>query len=302
MEIKAYYDEATYTLTYVVWDEATMDAVVIDPVLNYNPLGSQTSTESVDDVANFLNAQKLQLRAILETHAHADHLSGSQALKHRFNAPVVIGENITKVQETFKGIFQLGDGFRTDGSQFDKLIKDGETWWAGSLPIEAIATPGHTPACMTFKIEDAVFTGDALFMHDYGTGRTDFPKGSARDLYHSVHDRLYALPDETRVFVGHDYQPGQRELRYETTIGKSKRCNPQLRAETTEQEFVEFRNSRDASLAAPRLLFQSVQVNVNAGCLPKPQPNGVRYLTLPLNLFRPANERGEPLPRPKAAE
>ncbi len=303
MEIKAFYDEATYTLTYVVWDGATRDAVVIDPVLNYDPLGSQTSTESVDEVAEFLEAQSLQLRAILETHAHADHLSGSQVLKHRLGgAPVVIGETITKVQETFEGIFQLGDDFATDGSQFDKLIKDGETWQVGSLSVEAIATPGHTPACMTYKIGDALFTGDALFMHDYGTGRTDFPKGSARDLYHSVHDRLYSLPDDTRVFVGHDYQPGQRELRYETTIGKSKRCNPQLRAETTEHEFVEFRNSRDAELAAPRLLFQSVQVNVNAGHLPEAQPNGIRYLKLPLNLFRPADERGQPLPQPKAAE
>jgi glyoxylase-like metal-dependent hydrolase (beta-lactamase superfamily II) len=302
MEIKAFYDDATYTLTYVVWDAATKDAVVIDPVLNYDPLGSQTSTEAVDEVADFVHEQKLKLRAVLETHAHADHLSGSQVLKHRFDVPVVIGERITAVQETFKGIFQLGDGFPTDGSQFDKLIKHGEIWQAGSLSIEAMATPGHTPACMTYKIEDAIFTGDALFMHDYGTGRTDFPRGSARDLYRSVHDRLYALPDDTRVFVGHDYQPDQRELRYETTIGKSKRCNPQLRAETTEEEFVEFRTTRDSALAAPRLLFQSVQVNVNAGHLPESQPNGVRYLKLPLNLFRPADERGEPLPHPKAAE
>lgn len=302
MEIRAFYDEPTYTLTYVVWDEATRDAVVIDPVLNYDPLASQTSTESADEVTEFLQKEKLQLRAILETHAHADHLSGSQVLKHRFGAPVAIGETITKVQETFKPVFLLGNDFATDGSQFDKLLKDGEKWKVGSLTVEAIATPGHTPACMTYKIEDAIFTGDALFMHDYGTGRTDFPKGSARDLYRSVHERLYSLPDDTRVFVGHDYQPGQRELRYETTIGKSKRCNPQLRAETTEKEFVEFRSSRDSELPAPRLIFQSVQVNVNAGHLPRAQSNGVRYINLPLNLFRPADERGEPLPRPKAAE
>ena len=302
MQIKAFYDEATHTLTYVVWDEASRDAVVIDPVLDYDPLGSQTSTESADEVADFLSDQKLQLRAILETHAHADHLSGSQILKHRFGAPVVIGKAITKVQETFKGIFQLGDDFATDGSQFDKLIEDGEKWRAGSLTVEAIATPGHTPACMTYKIDDAIFTGDALFMHDYGTGRTDFPKGSSRDLYQSVHERLYALPDDTRVFVGHDYQPGQRDMRYETTIGKSKRCNPQLSAETTEHDFVQMRDARNSELAAPRLLFQSVQVNVNAGRLPGAGPNGVRYLKLPLNLFQPADERGEPIERPKAAE
>lgn len=294
MEIKAFYDEATYTLTYLVWDEATRDAVVIDPVLNYDPLGSQTGTESVDEVTEFLRGKELVLRAILETHAHADHLSGSQLLKHRFGAPVAIGDTITQVQETFKGIFQLGEDFATDGSQFDKLIADTERWQLGSLTVEAIATPGHTPACMTYKIDDAIFTGDALFMHDYGTGRADFPKGSAHDLYKSVHDRLYTLPDETRVFVGHDYQPGQRELRYETTIGKSKRCNPQLKAETTEEQFVEFRTSRDAELAAPKLLFQSVQVNINAGRLPREQSNGVRYLKLPLNLFRPADELGEP--------
>lgn len=302
MEIKAFYDEATYTLTYVVWDEVTRDAVVIDPVLNYDPLGSQTSTESVDEVTDFLREQNLELRAIMETHAHADHLSGSQVLKHRFGAPIAIGQTITKVQETFKGIFQLGDDFATDGSQFDKLIVDGERWHVGSLTIEAIATPGHTPACMTYKIEDAIFTGDALFMHDYGTGRTDFPKGSSKDLYHSVHERLYSLPDDTRVFVGHDYQPGQRELRYETTIGKSKRCNPQLRAGTTEQDYVKLRETRNSELDAPRLLFQSVQVNVNAGRMPEQQSNGVRYLKLPINLFRPADERGEPLERPKAAE
>jgi glyoxylase-like metal-dependent hydrolase (beta-lactamase superfamily II) len=302
MEIKAFYDEATYTLTYVVWDESSRDAVVIDPVLNYDPLGSQTSTESVDEITDFLHEQDLQLRAILETHAHADHISGSQVLKHRFGAPVVIGRTITKVQETFKGIFELGDDFATDGSQFDKLIDDGEIWRVGSLAIEAIATPGHTPACMTYKIEDAIFTGDALFMHDYGTGRTDFPKGSSQELYRSIHERLYTLPDDTRVFVGHDYQPGQRELRYETTIGKSKRCNPQLNAQTTEHEFVEMRDARDAQLAAPRLLFQSVQVNVNAGRMPEARSNGVRYLKLPLNLFRPADERGEPIQQPKAAE
>ncbi len=295
MEIKAFYDEATYTLTYVVFDEETRDAVVIDPVLNYDPVGSHTSAESVNEVSDFVMAENLRLKAILETHAHADHVSGSQLLKHRFGAPIVIGQTITKVQETFKQVFDLGEEFSTDGSQFDKLVEDGETWTAGSLSVEAIATPGHTPACMTYRIGDAIFTGDALFMHDYGTGRTDFPKGSAKDLYHSVHDRLYALPDETRVFVGHDYQPGQRELRYETTIGKSKRCNPQLKAETTEDEFVAFRTRRDAELRSPVLIFQSVQLNINAGKLPEPAPNGVRYMKLPLNLFRPADERGEPL-------
>jgi len=294
MRIEPFFDPKTYTLTYVVWDEATRDAVVIDPVLDYDPLASQTSTESAEKVAAFLVEKQLRLRFILETHAHADHLSGSQYLKRRFEAPVAIGQHITTVQETFKDLFDLDAGFKTDGSQFDRLLNDGEVLQAGSLRIEALHTPGHTPACLTYKLGDAVFTGDALFIEDYGTGRCDFPRGSAESLYRSVHERLYALPDETRVFVGHDYQPNGRPLRYETTIGASKRQNVQLRAETSKEEFVAFRQKRDATLAPPRLIFQSVQVNVDAGRLPRPHANGRRYLRLPLNLFRPATEDGEP--------
>lgn len=298
MEIKAFYDEATHTLTYVVWQTDTRDAVVIDPVLDYDAPGSQTSTASLDKVSKFLQSKGLRVHWVLETHAHADHLSGAQILKRHFDAKVAIGERITTVQETFKELFDLPAKFRTDGSQFEKLIHDGETLQAGSLQIEALATPGHTPACLSYKIGDAVFTGDALFMHDYGTGRTDFPKGSAHDLYHSVHERLYKLPDDTRVFVGHDYQPGERALRYETTIGESKRSNPQLNAETSEIEFVTFRNKRDASLQPPRLLFQSVQINVDAGRLPATHKNGKRYLSIPINLFAETDELGQPVRSP----
>ncbi|MBN1207147.1 MAG: MBL fold metallo-hydrolase [Myxococcaceae bacterium] len=294
MKIETFYDPKTYTLTYVVFDEATRDAVVIDPVLDYDPLASQTTTESVQKVAAFLKEQELRLHLILETHAHADHLSGSQYLKRYFEAPVAIGEHIRVVQETFKDLFDLGPDFKTDGSQFDRLLKDGEVFQAGSLSIGVIHTPGHTPACVTYRIGDALFTGDALFIEDYGTGRCDFPRGSAEALYRSVHDRLYALPDELRVFVGHDYQPNGRPLRYETTLGASKRQNVQLRAETTQDEFVSFRQKRDATLAPPRLIFQSVQVNVNAGRLPGPHANGRRYLHMPLNLFHPTDEIGEP--------
>ncbi|WP_224247620.1 MBL fold metallo-hydrolase [Hyalangium gracile] len=293
MKIEPFFDPKTYTLTYVVWDEATRDAVVIDPVLDYEPLASQTSTESAEKVAAFLVENQLRPRFILETHAHADHLSGSQYLKRRFEAPIAIGEHITTVQQTFKELFDLSPEFKADGSQFDRLLKDGETFQAGSLRIEVIHTPGHTPACVTYRIGDAVFTGDALFIEDYGTGRCDFPRGSAEALYRSVHDRLYALPDETRVFVGHDYQPNGRPLRYETTIGASKRQNVQLRAETPKDEYVTFRQKRDATLTPPRLLFQSVQVNIDAGRLPRPHANGRRYLHLPLNLFRPTSEDGE---------
>ena len=292
MEIRPFFDPATYTLTYLVWDPQTKDAIVIDPVLDYDPLASQTSTESADQLGAAIHELGLRLRWVLETHAHADHLSSSQLLAKRFEVPVAIGRRITEVQQTFKHIFDLGEDFATDGSQFDKLLDDGEVLEAGSLRIEVIFTPGHTPACVTYKIEDAVFTGDALFMDDYGTGRCDFPRGSAADLYESVHERLYALPDATRVFVGHDYQPRGRELRWETTIGKSKAHNPQLRAETSKQEFVEFRQQRDATLEPPRLIFQSVQVNADAGRIPKPHDNGIRYLRLPLNLFKPTDDLG----------
>jgi glyoxylase-like metal-dependent hydrolase (beta-lactamase superfamily II) len=294
MEIRPFYDPDTFTLTYLVWDPKTRDAVVIDPVLDYDPLASQTSTKSADELSAAIRELGLKLHWVLETHAHADHLSASQLLEQRFDAPVAIGRRITEVQQTFKHIFDLGEEFATDGSQFGRLLDDGEVLEAGSLRIGVIATPGHTPACVTFQIEDAIFTGDALFMHDYGTGRCDFPRGSAEDLYHSVHDRLYALPDDTRVFVGHDYQPGGRELAWETTIGKSKAQNPQLRAETSKREFVEFRQQRDATLQPPRLIFQSVQVNVDAGRIPATHQNGIRYLRLPLNLFAPTDDLGVP--------
>jgi glyoxylase-like metal-dependent hydrolase (beta-lactamase superfamily II) len=258
-------------------------------------LSSTTSTASVERVAAFIEKERLELRFVLETHAHADHLSGSQYLKRRFGAGVAIGANITDVQKVFVDIFDLDPRFPTDGSQFDKLLTDGERLTAGSIAIDVIATPGHTPACVTYKIGDALFTGDALFVEDYGTGRCDFPRGSADALYTSVHERLYALPDATRVFVGHDYQPGGRSLRSETTIGKSKETNVQLRASTSRDEFVQRRKERDAKLAAPRLLFPSVQVNIDAGRLPKPHANGRRYFTLPLNMKKPTEDDGTPV-------
>ncbi|MGF1469618.1 MAG: MBL fold metallo-hydrolase [Sandaracinaceae bacterium] len=292
--VEAFFDPRTFTLTYVAFDPETGDAVVVDPVLDYDPRASRTFTESVDRVTAFLREQKLTLRAVFETHAHADHLSASPILKRRFDAPVVIGEGITTVVETFRPLLDLGDDVPKDGSQFDRLLADGETMTLGSLEVEAIATPGHTPACVTYRIGDAIFTGDALFMDDYGTGRCDFPKGSARDLYRSI-QRLYQLPDETRVFVGHDYQPGGRPVAYETTIGRSKANNPQLDGSTGEEQFVKMRTERDATLAAPNLLFPSVQVNVNAGRLPAARANGHRYLSIPLNLLHPADELGEPV-------
>ncbi|MCB9682327.1 MAG: MBL fold metallo-hydrolase [Alphaproteobacteria bacterium] len=284
MQIQHFFDEATWTLTYVVWDEATGDAVLIDPVLDFDPLAVSVSTASNDAVVAFVNDKGLKVHWILETHAHADHLSGSQDLKKRLGAGVAIGEHIQTVQQTFKGVFGMAD-LATDGSQFDKLLVDGETLTAGSLAVEVLHTPGHTPACVSYHIGDAVFTGDALFMPDFGTGRCDFPAGSAEDLYTSITSKLYTLPDATRVFVGHDYLPGGRALAFETTIGASKEANIQLPGNRSRAEFVTFRTTRDATLRPPKLIFQSVQVNVDAGHLPAPEANGRSYLKLPIGLF-----------------
>ncbi len=300
-QTRAFFDEATWTLTYVVSDPDTGDAVVIDPVLDYDPLTSETSTHSADEVVDFLRDNGLTLRAVLETHAHADHLTAAPYLRERFGAPVAIGADIRIVQETFKRLFNLPEETPTDGSQFDRLLVDGEELSAGSVRVKALATPGHTPACLSYLIGDAVFTGDALFIEDYGTGRTDFPAGNAAALYRSVHDRLYELPPETRVFVGHDYKPGGREVRHQSSIGVERSENVQLSKDTSEREFVAFREERDASLAPPKLIYQSVQVNVFGGTLPKAADNGVRYLRIPLNLRHPTDEAGRPV-RDAAAE
>lgn len=284
MEIKTFFDPRTWTLTYVVWDRVSRDAVILDPVLDFEPASGRIWRESVNQVIAYVEAEGLNLRGIFETHAHADHLTGAQALKDRFGAPVVIGSAITAVQKVFAPVFGFGADFPTDGSQFDRLLGDGDRFEAGTLTVEAIHTPGHTPACMSYKIGDAVFTGDALFMPDSGVGRCDFPAGDSGNLYHSVHEKLYALPDTTRVFVGHDYQPGGRAMAFETTIGASKAGNAHLKAETDRAAFVAFRSARDATLGAPRLLFPSVQVNIAAGRLPPAHANGRTYLVIPVKV------------------
>lgn len=291
MNIEAFFDPRTFTLTYVVSDPDTRDALVIDPVLDYDPALSVVHTESVDRVSEHLRRERLTLRAVLETHAHADHLSGSQVLRARFpGAFVAIGERIREVQGVFKRVFDLGDEFTPDGRQFDRLLADGERFTAGSLAVEVIATPGHTPACVSYHVGDAVFTGDALFMPDYGTGRCDFPRGSAETLYRSVTARLYALPEATRVFVGHDYMPGGRALAYESTIGAERRANVQLPADRSEADFVAFRQSRDAGLDAPKLLYPSLQVNIRAGHLPRPAHDGApAHLKIPFRLKQPTD-------------
>jgi glyoxylase-like metal-dependent hydrolase (beta-lactamase superfamily II) len=290
--IQHFFEPETSSLTYAVFDEKSRDAVVIDAVLDFDLVAVRTCTRSVDKVDVFLRENDLTLRYVLETHAHADHLSAAQVLRRRFGAPLVIGEHITAVQKVFAEIFDLGPEFATDGRQFDRLIRDGETLQAGTLHITALSTPGHTPACMSYRIGDALFVGDALFIEDYGTGRCDFPGGDAERLWQSVHKRLYALPDDTRIFVGHDYMPGGRPLRHETSVALSKQKNVHLREGTPCEAFVGFRRTRDATLSPPRLLYPSVQVNIDGGRLPAPRPSGQRYLRLPLNFQLPTRDDG----------
>lgn len=296
MNVQPFFDSRTYTVTYVVWDPATRDAVVIDPVLDYDPAASRTWTESADRVIAFIQNNELTLRTILETHAHADHLSGAPYLRESFpGVGVAIGSRITDVQSMFKGVFGLPESFATDGSQFATLLDDGEVLSCGSIDVKTWNTPGHTPACVTFQIDDMLFTGDLLFMPDMGTGRCDFPGGSTEDMYDSIR-RLYdALPDETRLFVGHDYAPNGRDYAWETTLGESKRQNIWFTEDTERDDFVARRAARDKMLAAPKLLFQSVQVNIDAGRLPEPQDNEIRYLRIPINVFRPADVPTEDL-------
>lgn len=285
MKVEAFFDEGrTWTLTYVVYDEHSKDAVVIDPVLDLDTTPWRTFTDSIDKVAAFVTTQGLKVHWVLDTHVHADHLSGAHALKDRFGSKAAIGSNIAVVQEIFKGAFNLAKDFPTDGRQFDRLLKDGDVLEAGTLKVEVMHTPGHTPACNTYRIGDAVFTGDVLFIPDVGVARCDFPRGSARDLYRSVTRRLYTLPGDTRVYVGHDYPDG-RAMRCMTTIGESKRDNVDLPEGRTEEEFIARINARDKQLSAPRLLFPSLQVNINAGVLPDAEDNRVSYLKIPLNFL-----------------
>ncbi len=277
LEIESFFDQNTHTLTYVVFDTETNDAIIIDPVLDYEMDSGIISNESINKLVGFIKSANLNVVQILETHVHADHLTSSTELKRIFpGVKVGIGEMVTSVQKTFKeklSLTQLDD----NGSQFDYLFKDGEERSFGSIDIKVISTPGHTPACVSYLIGGMLFSGDALFMPDSGTGRCDFPDGSAKDLYHSVHEKLYNLPDETRVFVGHDYQPEGRDLIFETTIGESKAKNFQLSSSTAKEEFIAFREKRDATLRDPKLLIPSIQVNLNGGALPESELNGVKY-------------------------
>jgi len=282
LKVKEFFDRKTYTLTYVVYNIQTKDAIIIDPVWDYDQFSSKVSRNSIEILLNFISKNLLKVHFILETHAHADHLSAALELKKKFpHVKIGIGKNITKVQSTFKSILNL-KSLDTNGGQFSVLLNEGQVLNAGEIEIKTMFTPGHTPACSSYLIEDMVFTGDALFMPDSGTGRCDFPLGSAKDLYHSVHEKLYKLPGETRFFTGHDYQPQKREVMFMSTIAQSKLENIQLKETTSEEEFVKLREKRDATLSAPQLLFPSIQVNLNAGKLPEPEDNGISYLKTPV--------------------
>jgi glyoxylase-like metal-dependent hydrolase (beta-lactamase superfamily II) len=283
MKIQSFFDKATFTMTYIVFDENSKDAVIIDPVYDFDPHSGKLSQESFELASSFIKDHGLNLHYILETHVHADHLSGSQLFKEMNpQVKIAIHENIKLVQEVFEPIFNLKGENNCDGSQFDELVKDGDLIKAGSLEIKVIATPGHTPACVSYLVEDAVFTGDALFMPDMGTGRCDFPKGDAEKLYDSLM-KIYELPESTRIFVGHDYGPGGREIAWQTTVKEQREGNIQLKANTTKEEFVTFRKNRDAQLNAPKLLLPSIQVNMRAGNLPESEENGSRYIKIPLS-------------------
>lgn len=279
-QIEAFFDQATFTLTYIVYQGS--DAIVIDPVWDYDPISSSLSTHSLQKVVSFLKEKNLKPLYSLETHAHADHISSAQLLKKEFPAmKIAIGEKITTVQKRFAEIFNLS--IPTDGSQFDVLLKENEILSAGSLTIKTFSTPGHTPACCCFLINDQhLFTGDALFMPDFGTGRCDFPDGDAAELYDTVHEKIYGLNDSIMTYTGHDYQPGGRELRYSAPLSEQKEHNVHLKATTTKEEYVAFRTGRDANLSEPKLLLPSIQININAGQLPAPESNGISFLKIPL--------------------
>ncbi len=281
-QVQAFFDPATWTLTYVVFDRPGGHCAIVDPVLDYDPKAGRTRTASADRVIAFVREQQLAVQWILETHAHADHLTAAHHLREVLGGRIAIGAAITQVQQVFKGIFHLEPGFQTDGSQFDHLLTDGEVFAIGSLQARALAVPGHTPACMAYEVGDAVFVGDTLFMPDVGTARCDFPGGNAHALYQSIH-RLLALPPDTRLFMCHDYPPAGREPAWQTTVAEQRARNIHVHDGVVEDGFVAMRKRRDASLEMPVLILPSVQVNIRAGELPPNDDNGVAYLRIPLN-------------------
>lgn len=283
VHVEAFFDPATHTCSYVVSDPASGQCAIIDPVLDYDPASGRTRHHSADRMLAFIRSRQLRAAWLLETHVHADHLSAASYLRQQLGGRLGIGAGIVQVQATFSVLFNSGPGFATDGSQFDHLFQDGEAFMLGTVPALAIHTPGHTPACMSYQIGDAVFVGDTLFMPDYGTARCDFPGGDAATLYSSI-QKLFALPNETRLFMCHDYKaPGRDQHVWESTVGEQRQHNVHVKTGISESDFVAMREARDATLGMPALMLPSVQVNMRGGQLPEPEDNGVRYLKIPLD-------------------
>jgi glyoxylase-like metal-dependent hydrolase (beta-lactamase superfamily II) len=281
--IKAFFDPATHTVSHVVSDPGTRACAIIDSVLDYDPKSGRTSTHSADAIIEYVRHTGLETRWLLETHAHADHLSAAQYLKRALGGQVGIGEHIREVQRTFAQVFNIEAELVPDGSQFDHLFRDGEELLIGELRAQVMHTPGHTPACLTYLIGDAAFVGDTLFMPDYGTARADFPGGDARTLYRSI-QKILALPPSTRLFMCHDYgAPGRTEFAWESTVAEERRANVHVKLGIGEEAFVQMRSRRDHSLEMPTLILPSVQINIRAGGLPPPEGNGVRYLKIPID-------------------
>jgi glyoxylase-like metal-dependent hydrolase (beta-lactamase superfamily II) len=279
--IRAFFDEPTNTVSYLVWDPATLDGAVIDPVLDWDNRSGTADTAFADRLLAAAAEAGVTIRWVLETHAHADHLTAAPYLKAKTGAPIGIGEHIKDVQRIFRPVFDARD-LKPEGGDFDRLFKDGERIALGSLDVEVMHLPGHTPADIAYRIGEDVFVGDTIFMHDYGTARADFPGGDARQLYHSIR-RLLALPPETRLWMCHDYKaPGRDDYAWQSTVAEQRAQNPHVKDGTTEDEFVAFRTTRDATLAAPTLLLPSIQVNIRAGRFPEAEENGVRYLRIPV--------------------
>ena len=281
-DVNAFFDEATFTITYVVADPTTKRAAVVDPVLDFDQASGRTSTTSADEVIAFVKDENLGIDWILETHVHADHLSGAPYIRQELGGKTAIGANVTAVQDTFKGIFNFKD-LATDGSQFDHLFTDHESFDIGGIVGRVIATPGHTPACISYVIGDAAFVGDTLFMPDFGSARTDFPGGDAAQLYESI-QKILALPDETRLFMCHDYKaPGRDVYAWETSVAEQRASNIHINDTVSRDAFVELREGRDSQLGMPKLILPSLQVNLCAGRLPEPEDNDIRYLKIPLD-------------------
>lgn len=281
-DVKAFFDGATFTVSYVISDPATSRAVIIDPVLDFDPASGRTSTHSADEVLAWVSDNGLGIDWILETHVHADHLSGAPYLKDNLGGQTAIGSGVTAVQSTFKDVFNLAD-LATDGSQFDRLFSDGDTFEVGNIGGRVMATPGHTPACVTYVIGDSAYVGDTLFMPDFGTARTDFPGGSAAQLYDSI-QKMLALPDDTRLFMCHDYKaPGRDVYAWETTVAVQRDGNIHINKDVSRDEFIATREGRDSQLGMPKLLLPAIQINVRAGQLPEPENNDIRYLKIPLD-------------------